>query len=347
MKVKFTDKDQKQNGNQYEKYGITKRLVPRWQWYLTVFIAFAPFVYFLYKIVGLKFFTEYPGFIISDQVVIRAPDEGYVRNIYYQNGDLVENANLILDFESPKTDNQIIDLDANIRLAKQNRENLLVKKAEEKIQLESLYNKSLIDLAENKKNYEFFKEKFDQGIIPQLQLSGFWNNYANSLVRSDEIKLRLDELDYKYKTEIVNNYSNKIEELKIEKNKLLSMKYGFAMTAPANGQVISVDSHPREFITKGSTLLKIATFNNYVIQAYVAAKNINEVYVGKQITIIFPDKTKIKAKIIKPPRFAERLPASASTSFGERKNDIVIIAKPEIDFPERYKVFNAPVDVRI
>ncbi|QBR82884.1 HlyD family efflux transporter periplasmic adaptor subunit [Legionella israelensis] len=327
------------------KYHPSLRTPPKLRWIMLVLLLSIPLLILIYQVVNEYILVRFSGLITYDTITLRAPDDGYIKSLNVQAGENIRAHQVILIFNSPTTQAQL----QYLRAEKKRLIDLMNSLQQSQItpNLEHLLDVTKEDIETSKAVYERFKNYVKKGDMIELQLEEARRNYISAQRNYALLKQQMKENKLQTQNLIEVNYKRKILELESKINQVLAKKQHFTIHAQQPGTIMDIKTHEGEYVSAGQPLVTIVTEKNIRIIAFIDPKYVQDVYQGKKVTIILPDKEKISGQIVNTPSYAEKIPLSEISPLATRSNKLIAIIKPETNIPEKYEIFGIPVTVKL
>ncbi|STX52832.1 coiled-coil protein [Legionella busanensis] len=320
------------------------RKLARLRWLLLVLLLCLPLGYLSVRLIQDYIFVRFSGIIIYDTLLVRAPDEGYIKSMSVHTGESVRPGDLILEIDSPKLNNKLM----NLIYEKERISKLIINV--KKFNQDELVNSLKVaekDMIDSQKTYEKFKEYFKGGNLITLQLEEARKNYTAAQQNYASIKQKMSEIALHQNTSLEVNYNRRLAEVESDIKVLKTHLKNFTVRAPQQGTVMSIETHVGEYVPIGKDLLTIVTNDNLQIKAYIEPKYSAVATHGSKVTIQLPNNDKIPGIIINDPRYAQQLPSSETNPLATRQNKLIAIIAPRKPIPKEYQVYGIPVQINL
>lgn len=342
MGIQFNKRRSKENLP--VQYGSALRTPPKLRWILVVLLLSIPLFILVYQVIDEFVLVRFAGLVSYDTITLRAPESGYIKTLAVQSGDKVKANQMVLHFTSPEIETKLRYLE------------------NEKKRLTELMNSlgdqtpnnlhQLLDVAKNdiessKAVYDRFKKYVKKGDMIELQLEEARKNYVNAQRNYAALEQQIREAKLQSKTLLEVNFKRKILEIDNDISKLKSKLRYFKMQAGKNGTVMTIQTHQDEYVSPGQELVTIVTNDNLRVIGFIDPKYTEDVYKGRKVRVIFPNKEKVEGHIINTPSYAEKLPSSQMNPLATRENKLVAIIILDKDIPEIYQIFGIPVTIKL
>lgn len=319
------------------------RNVAKWQWNGLVLILVSPLIFIGIKFFMSLWFVSASGVVTFETMQIKAPADGYIKNVFFEKSDSVKANTLLIKFHSPV-------INKRFQLLKQELTTLQHRKQQMSNQqqaiLEQMKQQAKTNLNKNRTFYERFQKYQEKNIISEMQLKDAWNDVYKALEELLDIKRRLKANQQAHQLEIEKQYNKRIRQIKIELAKLESLKRQFNIKVKQPATVKQVLIYPGEYVTQGQKLMNLVMHSPLRVRAYIAPKYASQVYKGKKVTINLPNGTEIKARVSENPNLIGRKGNNQSL-LKQQSNQIVFFVKPQRKMPDKFQTHGMPVKIDI
>lgn len=341
MGLKF--KTPKTNHQPQRGHAPVKRNVSKWQWYLLLLILLSPLIFMGVKFFGNLWFVKASGVVAFEPVQIKAPADGYIKQVNVDKGDRVKSNQLLIKFHSPT-------IDKRIQLLKQELNTLQHEKNQtsnqQKASLKQMQQQAQTNVKKSLAFYKRFKDYEDRGLISQMQLKDAWEDVHKARNQLLDIKRRLQASQQSHDFTIERQYNKRIREIKTQLAKLTNLQKRFDIKMHQPVTVKHVAVHTGEYVTQGQILLHLVTHSQMRIRGYIAPKHANNVYKGKSVTIELPNDTDIKGQVSSNPNLTGQRNNNDSL-LKQQSNQVVFFVKPQQPMPQKFKIHGMPVKIDV
>ncbi|MBB71761.1 MAG: hypothetical protein CMF50_05130 [Legionellales bacterium] len=341
--MSFNFRKQKDIQKPRTKQALVKRNVPKIQWYILSAIIASPLIYFVFDFLSESYIVSAPGFVTFDTVSVRAPGQGYIANIDVKEGQSVAKNQTLLEFSSPQIDHRIALLEQEIKTLEELKANTVNK---ELAHFEEMSDEAKRSIVKSQKHVDTLEKHRKNGLVNIFDLNDAREELHAAKIQLSDIQRKMRESQHKFKFSIENNYDDKIRKTQHEISQLNEQKQAFSIKAPANLTVINVLAYPGEYVTNGTKLMNLATDKNFSFRAFLKGKHMSDVKKDQVVTVMFPDKTKVKGIVYNTPKFVGDLPTETSLLKSEDKK-VVLMIKPTQEVPKKYQIYGISVKVTI
>lgn len=341
--MNFNFKNKEQKITQAAKYIPGKRHLSKVYWYFLLTLILTPFIYLGYKIFTDTFIRIGSAHVKFDEKIIRATNDGYVKEVFLQGNDKVKKKQILVVIYNQNMESDLKHLENELETYKTRKEKLLRDPEIERLKHSKKEAEAhLARVTEYRNIQETLRKK---GVSTIWIVNEANKDFDDATQRIGEISRKIEEETQERKllleTDIdkgIKNTENEIEKLKA------SLDY-LKVVSPEDGTIANIYVNEGEFIRKGQKIAHLVTKINLRIVVYLKARHFSEqIKKGQKVTIILPDNTKIPGIVSEDPIIAKNEP-NASTLVRSEKRMIMIRVVPIQNFPESYKIYNLPVEV--
>ena len=332
MKIKFDSSPSSPNENNILKvnYAPSKRPISKWRFRTVLILFLLPFIifggYLIYKTAYNLLFINAPGFLIINQITVKASYDGEVEFIK-RPGESVSKGEIIARIKNQVIENQYYELSSNL---------LSVKPSTDQRPSPELLNTAK-ELYENRlKTYREILSLKDKGAATNAEVSNALSQLNSAEISYLQLKSSSQGSNIAYMHPISDNV--RLSELK-------SILESLVIKAPQSGIVASSLVNEGELINKGSELISIQNDNNIRIEAFLDPDKSRYVVLNKKVRVILPNGQSIEAKIVSFNLQTQRTPADLISPFEKDKLSLVVDLEPIESIPENLRVNYLPVKV--
>lgn len=341
MSFNFKNKDQKIQ--QTPRYAPGKRHVSKISWYILIAFLLTPFVYLGYKIFTDTFLRTGSGYIEFDEKIIRATNDGFVKELHIKTNDSVKKDQLIVELYNRNMENELKYWESELEKLETRKEKMLKDPQIEYLnKMKKDAEAHLAKVTEYRNIQDDLKKK---GLSTNWYTNEANKDFSDAAQKSGEIDRKIEEKVLE-RNLLLETYIDKgIRSAEIEIKKLKTSLDYLKIKAPDDGTVAEIYVSEGDFIGKGQTLAHIVTKNNLRIVIYLKARHFSEqIKKGQSVRIIMPDNTKIPGIVSENPIIAQNDPNTSSLVKNEKRMVVVRII-PTQDIPDSYKIYNLPIEV--
>ena len=343
MKINFS-KENKVVKNEYRggSYGLAKRHIAKWQWYLIVIIIISPLLYISYMIVSSQMDKTFSGFVYYRHIGISSPADIFIKKMNVELGAEVKKGDILFELESNEITVRSNALRKKLKYLKEQKKNIVTSHSAALQEMKVSIDKYLRDVS----GFKDFQSK-----LLERGLSTIYN-VQNSLLSQFGVlttKLNMYYNSFYYDvaiTDIECNIIDLLEELAIESFKI-SM---FSVKAPIDGEIIKVNYHQHQYVSKDKEILLIADPNRVQIRAFMPPSLIDDgILLHRKVEVIFKmdvflgRSERFEGVIISSVAFTKKDPGILIS----REDTAVLIIKMIDKLPEKYSVYGFPVKLKL
>lgn len=339
MSIQFSHK---QRDSLKVNYGAPRRVPPKIRWILLVLLLSLPLLYVIFNVIQHYLFIRFPGQVIFDTYTVRAPDDGYIAQLYVKVGEKVQPQQPLLWFNSPELDIKINYFKKELKTLSTLVNHLNTHQQPPFEVMQELLEK---DITMSKEVYDKFKQYAKAGHMALLQLEEARQHYFEAQQQLDELKKEALKYHQTTFTNVEVNFKRRMREIKNELQRLAVKKQHLKLGAPKAGSVMQIITYEKEFIATGQPLLSIVTTDNMQVTTYIEPRYLDKVYPGRSVLIKFPNHDSIPGEIINTPTYTEKFPSFDANPLSTPQNKLVALVKPLAPIPKPYQVFGIPVKI--
>jgi multidrug resistance efflux pump len=344
MGFDFNNKRRVNTEDRTIEYSPAKRHLAKWQWYLLVLVILSPLIYFLSALLIDSLVVTASGYISYDNIAVRAPENGYIKNILIKEGQQIKLGQCLIKIDSPVLNKELIHLKKELDQLKKIQSNTENPEIEHFIVMKKNLEKHLKTTTEYVKIMEDLKRKKLATITDQQKARTDFKNLELEIKDIDRAVAR-SNLYHKFKLE--EQYGDIIRKLKTTIIKMEASMELLKIVSPDNGNIAKIFTNIWEYVSKGQDLMDIATHKNLRVLAYLDHKDMSsDIYQGKKVTVMLPDDIKIEGEIAQIPSLAEHQNKHINI-IKTAKNKILLIVSMIGQLPAKYQIDGLPVKVVI
>lgn len=297
---------------------------------------------------GNKSKLEESGTVETTKVLISSERAGKIKNINFEEGSNVKTGDTLMVIDHELLLIKLKQTKAAEKMAYANLQ--LFKKGartEDKKSASKQLTQAELNYESAKKNYERFKNLFEEKVITLKQYEDAETNYKLCEAKLISAKANYEKIKNLIRPEELLKAEANFEQtqartLEVKKN----IKDSFILS-PMNGTIVKQYSEVGETVNRMSSLLKISDLSKVEIVIYVSETDLGKIKIGQQAEIktdTFPDKIYNGAvKYISPE--AEFTPKNVQTK--DERVKLVFAIKIIAENNERELKSGMPVDVKL
>jgi multidrug efflux pump subunit AcrA (membrane-fusion protein) len=323
-------------------YAPAKYKFPKWRWYLLTITIASPALYILGKWLLNSLLTSAPGYMTTDILTIRAPNDGYVSVLSVNLGDKMAVDASMLSLNSPITVSQKDYLISELQHLRTMREHAL--NNPEIPNLLKMQKAARQQVAENQAYYQKLLKYQKTGLITAIDLSNFGNSYHNSEINLEQVNAKIAKSQQDYKDYLEKTYDQPMREIIEQLNQMQIQNNLLQIKAPSSGTIINILIQPNEFVEKGQALLKLATGTHFYVQAFFDPSNLNKLIPGHKVYILLPDYSLLTGVIREQPDFTSTTSID-KFNLPSFNHDLVTLIDVMAPIPQKYRIQQLKVRV--
>lgn len=285
--------------------------------------------------------------VVEDKQKQYANVTGTLREFAVKEGDKVKKGQVIAKIDTTDVDSKILDIEAQMELAKANLAKAQVGNEPEEIAQENER------VAQAQREYDTAKKEFDR--MNQLFASGASTQQELDKARSQvdstlsSLNVAKDQLTLKKKgprKEEVAAQQAQINKLQVERGQLEKDRVQSVLIAPTDGTIIAVAADNGQYVNKGTEILTLANLDNLLIQADINESDVNKMKLGQPATIegTTLGKQKLNASVT---RIAPTATTTQSTSGQGEKTRVKVTLKPEGELSALKPGFHVDINISV
>ncbi len=324
-------------------YAPAKRKVPQWRWYLILVVVASPLLYFAARgLYGVAVIAA-PGNILLEQHELRAAVAGFVERMTYEIGDLVEAGTPILELKDPGLEERQLRLERELSTLKRDIPQNFPKIMQVLKTQVSIAERIVRDRSNA---HRAMQELFSAGAATRAEVQ-----LASSRLAEAESNLQSTKLDLAHELKRARalddvDYDNAVIRIETELDLVDFRRSQMSHRSSYDGRVIDVYVTEGEFVSEGTPLLLVGQLDKPEVIAYLEPKHAQSVKEGGTATVRFPDRTILKARVVRDPILTKRMPAELVSTFGQRPMAVMLNLNPEHGIPRDKLIHGLPITVR-
>lgn len=310
-----------------------------------IFIVLSGFT--IYKLYGHK--EEgiiATGTIEVTQVDIAPKVSGYIDELTYNTGDLVDVGVNMGRISRPDLENQILRDEAALEraiaqledLKKGSRNEEIIEASAAVASAESMYEKAKAD-------YERYRSLFKEGIISQQTLDSSKSAFDVAANNLTSAKQRLSLIKDGARPDVIEAQQKEVERNRAILKMSRTMLDDVVISSPLKGVVLSRNFEKGEFAQAGAAIYTIADLNDCYVRIFIPSTQLGLIKINQTAAVkvdSYPERT-FKGEIKEISQTAEFTPRQ-SISQRERAN-LVFAVKVKVDNPDGILKPGMPADV--
>lgn len=315
-----------------------RKNISKLQWYTVIVIVISPLVYIGWLIFSSSWFIVADGTVVTEKYLIRAHEDGFIKQSNIYPGKLVKNGDSVFIMSSPILNSEFEEINNQIKDINSLQDKLYkndIKALEHKYAIAKKY----VDI--NDKFYNAMVQLRKKNIINIIELQ-----QSSQVLHSAEMDLENVQVEkQQFALEKDNNYAEILWKLNLQQRILQEKIKSLDIKIDVDAVVNRVFVYKGEFVQRGQELALLSLFNEPFIRAYLDSKFVSYVSKGTKVTIRFQDGTTFAGVVESKPVFAEV--NNEKSMFDSKESKVVIIVKPTQKIPEEYNINNVPVEVDV
>jgi len=335
------------------RYAAAKRQVPRLRWYLLVALVTMPLLYFSSHIFFAAIWDSSPGFVVVNEVVVRAQASGVVHALLREGAAVQADAPLAtlrlqsaadgmpdinrngagaggtgvnsIAVDGPRTPQEIAAARARIHQADA---------------VLPLVREQLAVAARRLASIEHLVLQGAATAAEQAQAQGQWAAAEAERLRAEadgaNARMALQNLEAKAAATPLST--------RPEGPNGAAMWH--KLVAPTPGNQLHWLVHDGEWVAAGSDVALVYLPDEPIVRVYISPTDMPNARVGVQTELEFMDGGRIPATVVRVGTEAARIPPERVGPLATRMQSIVADLRPDAPLPTRYRINSLPLDVR-
>ncbi|WP_289138600.1 efflux RND transporter periplasmic adaptor subunit [uncultured Brevibacillus sp.] len=285
--------------------------------------------------------------IVEDKQKQYANVTGTLREFIVKEGDKVKKGQVIAKIDTSDVDSKILDIEAQMELARANLAKAQVGNEPEEVAQENervLQAQREYDTA--KKEYDRMHQLFTSGASTQQELDKAKSQVDSTLSTLNVAKQQLSLKKKGPRKEEIASQQAQINKLQVERGQLEKDRIQSVLIAPADGTIIAVAADNGQYVNKGTEILTLANLDNLLIQADINESDVNKMKTGQTAVIegTTLGKQKLNAKVT---RIAPTATTTQSSSGQGEKTRVKVTLTPEGDLSALKPGFHVDINISV
>ena len=285
--------------------------------------------------------------IVEDKQKQYANVTGTLREFVVKEGDKVKKGQVIAKIDTSDVDSKILDIEAQMELARANLAKAQVGNEPEEVAQENervLQAQREYDTA--KKEYDRMHQLFTSGASTQQELDKAKSQVDSTLSTLNVAKQQLSLKKKGPRKEEIASQQAQINKLQVERGQLEKDRVQSVLVAPADGTIIGVAADNGQYVNKGTEILTLANLDNLLIQADINESDVNKMKAGQTAVIegTTLGKQKLNAKVT---RIAPTATTTQSSSGQGEKTRVKVTLTPEGDLSALKPGFHVDINISV
>lgn len=285
--------------------------------------------------------------IVEDKQKQYANVTGTLREFVVKEGDKVKKGQVIAKIDTSDVDSKILDIEAQMELARANLAKAQVGNEPEEVAQENervLQAQREYDTA--KKEYDRMHQLFTSGASTQQELDKAKSQVDSTLSTLNVAKQQLSLKKKGPRKEEIASQQAQINKLQVERGQLEKDRVQSVLVAPADGTIIGVAADNGQYVNKGTEILTLANLDNLLIQADINESDVNKMKTGQTAVIegTTLGKQKLNAKVT---RIAPTATTTQSSSGQGEKTRVKVTLTPEGDLSALKPGFHVDINISV
>lgn len=237
---------------------------------------------------------------VEDKQKLFANVAGTLREFSVKDGDKVKKGQVIGQIDTTDVESRILDLEAQLELAKANLAKVQAgNEPEEVAQERERMTQAQRDYDTNKREYDRISQLHASGASTGQELDKAKTAVDSSLSTLNVAKQQLALKQKGPRKEEVASQQAQINKLLVEKGQLDKERVQSVVVAPVDGTVIARAADNGQYVNKGTEILTLANLDHLLIEADINESDVNKLQLGQSAVIegTTLGKQKLNAKV--------------------------------------------------
>ncbi len=355
MKIKFHSEKQRDPGSENGikvPYGPGRKKLPRVRWWLILLAVFSPLIYFVWTLVRDVALIEVPGNIAFPSQTYRASTGGVVEVLFVEASDRVMADQPLVQLSDQNLNREIRQL-----LVEQNSLNTWIDQrfVQDRTSTVTDYQyEQAIRSFNNQKSYlDTITRLLEIGAATRTELLAAERALLEAeqrvavLQERQQADVRQSLVEARQDAEQAFGNSQRLALLSERLRGLYDQRSELLVESQSAGQILNVSVVEGEVVGPGTLLLEIGNRDQIEVRVYIPTEHIAYANLGQEGTVSLANDASFRARIVRLPQTAARVPSEFSGPFGERPSGIMATMEPLEPIAEQWAVNGLPVSVRL
>ena len=257
--------------------------------YLKKYILYLLSVIFV-AFFGIDFITQYEigrnisivadGKIVYEHIQLTAPTHGIVQEVFIKEGELVEQGSILMRMSNTLTDEDLIRLQNNVDLSRQNLEQLRASyMMVEQNKIKTSDDEETINAARNK--MERMNALYEMGAVSAIKRNEAIEAYENI---KTALKAKHKSTTYSPTSEALYDAELQVKRAEALLQKAYENTGQIDIVAPEKGIIYLLNTTTKSTNEIGDVLVDLQAVENIWIEAEVPLENAEKIYLGQLVT---------------------------------------------------------------
>lgn len=245
-----------------------------------IFITFFGIVFIIQYEIGRNIYIVADGKIVYEHIQLTAPTHGIVQEVFIKEGELVEQGSILMRMSNTLTDEDLIRLQNNVDLSRQNLEQLRASyMMVEQNKIKTSDDEETINAARNK--MERMNALYEMGAVSAIKRNEAIEAYENI---KTALKAKHKSTTYSPTSEALYDAELQVKRAEALLQKAYENTGQIDIVAPEKGIIYLLNTTTKSTNEIGDVLVDLQTVENIWIEAEVPLENAEKIYLGQLVT---------------------------------------------------------------
>ena len=245
-----------------------------------IFVAFFGIVFIIQCEIGRNISIVADGKIVYEHIQLTAPTHGIVQEVFIKEGELVEQGSILMRMSNTLTDEDLIRLQNNVDLSRQNLEQLRASyMMVEQNKIKTSDDEETINAARNK--MERMNALYEMGAVSAIKRNEAIEAYENI---KTALKAKHKSTTYSPTSEALYDAELQVKRAEALLQKAHENTGQIDIVAPEKGIIYLLNTTTKNTNETGDVLVDLQAVENIWIEAEVPLENAEKIYLGQLVT---------------------------------------------------------------
>lgn len=245
-----------------------------------IFVAFLGIDFIIQYEIGKNISIVADGKIVYEHIQLTAPTHGIVQEVFIKEGELVEQGSILMRMSNTLTDEDLIRLQNNVDLSRQNLEQLRASyMMVEQNKIKTSDDEETINAARNK--MERMNALYEMGAVSAIKRNEAIEAYENI---KTALKAKHKSTTYSPTSEALYDAELQVKRAEALLQKAYENTGQIDIVAPEKGIIYLLNTTTKSTNEIGDVLVDLQAVENIWIEAEVPLENAEKIYLGQLVT---------------------------------------------------------------
>ena len=245
-----------------------------------IFVAFFGIFFIIQYEIGRTISIVADGKIVYEHIQLTAPTHGIVQEVFIKEGELVEQGSILMRMSNTLTDEDLIRLQNNVDLSRQNLEQLRASyMMVEQNKIKTSDDEETINAARNK--MERMNALYEMGAVSAIKRNEAIEAYENI---KTALKAKHKSTTYSPTSEALYDAELQVKRAEALLQKAHENTGKIDIVAPEKGIIYLLNTTTKSTNEIGDVLVDLQAVENIWIEAEVPLENAEKIYLGQLVT---------------------------------------------------------------